>query len=156
MKKNVIIEIICLLFIILFVYAAANKLLDVEKFRVQLGQSPLIATFAGVLAWIVPIMEIFISIALATPRFRLFGFYASFTLMAVFTIYIVAMLNLSPFVPCSCGGILEKLGWTEHLIFNSCFVALALLGIMSYPKKRIENIDQNSNNANALFQSPKI
>jgi hypothetical protein len=35
-----------------------------------------------------------------------------------FTTYIILILNFSSFIPCSCGGILEKLGWTEHLIFN--------------------------------------
>ena len=44
--KNGIIEIICLLYILLFVYAAVSKLLDFENFQVQLGQSPLLSAFA--------------------------------------------------------------------------------------------------------------
>src|SRR5690606_28267369 len=45
-------------------------------------------------------------------------------------VYIAAILNLGVFIPCSCGGVLEKLGWTEHLVFNCVFVALALVGIV--------------------------
>ena len=55
MKKTMVIEIICALFIILFMYAALTKLLDYEKFRVQIGQSPLLTAFAGWIAWMVPV-----------------------------------------------------------------------------------------------------
>ncbi len=36
-SRAITIEVICGLFILLFVYAAVSKLLDVEKFRVQVG-----------------------------------------------------------------------------------------------------------------------
>jgi uncharacterized membrane protein YphA (DoxX/SURF4 family) len=130
MIRRATIHIICLLFILLFIYAATNKLLDVEKFRVQIGQSPLLTAFAGWLAWIIPLSEILISITLAFPRWRIFGLYASFNMMIMFTIYIIAIQNFSEHIPCSCGGVLEKLGWTEHLIFNIVFVLLAFAGIV--------------------------
>src|SRR3970040_1025074 len=50
--------------------------------------------------------------------------------MVMFTAYIFIILNYSPFVPCSCGGILEKMGWKEHFIFNFVFIILAAAGIM--------------------------
>ncbi|AWG22850.1 hypothetical protein FFWV33_15600 [Flavobacterium faecale] len=128
--KNGIIEIICLLYILLFVYAAVSKLLDFENFQVQLGQSPLLSAFAGWASWGVVIVELIISILLSFPKWRLFGLYAAFSLMTMFTTYIIIILNFSPFVPCSCGGILEDLGWTEHLVFNIGFIFLALIGII--------------------------
>lgn len=45
--KNIILETVCLLLVLLFVYAAISKLLDFENFRIQLGQSPLLSAFAG-------------------------------------------------------------------------------------------------------------
>ncbi|MCC9073533.1 hypothetical protein LNQ49_18305 [Flavobacterium sp. F-65] len=39
------------------------------------------------------------------------------------------MLNYSSYLPCSCGGILEKMSWLEHLIFNFIFVLLAGLAL---------------------------
>ena len=135
MKKNMIIEIICSLFIILFLYAALTKLLDYEKFRIQIGQSPLLTVFAGWIAWMVPVAEILISIMLVLARFRLIGLYAAFSLMVMFTTYIICILTLSLYIPCSCGGVLEKLGWTEHLIFNIAFIILAAVAILlSYRK----------------------
>jgi hypothetical protein len=97
---------------------------------VQLGQSPLLSAFAGFVAWSVPAIELLIVIMLLIPRFRLTALFASFNLMLMFTAYIFIILNYSSFIPCSCGGILEKLGWKEHLVFNILFIILALIGIL--------------------------
>lgn len=128
--KNIIIDIICLLYIILFVYAAVSKLLDFENFQIQLGQSPLLSSFAGIVSWIVPIVELLIVALLIFPSMRFWGLWTAFSLMIMFTAYIFIILNYSSFVPCSCGGILEKMGWEEHLIFNSVFIMLAAAGIL--------------------------
>jgi uncharacterized membrane protein YphA (DoxX/SURF4 family) len=128
--KNVIIEIITILYILLFVYAAVSKLLDFENFQVQLGQSPLLSAFAGVVSYAVPIVELFIALLLIFPKYRLVGLFSAFSLMVLFTTYITIILNFSSFIPCSCGGILEKMGWTEHLIFNLVFVVLAFIDIL--------------------------
>lgn len=128
-KREITIEIIVFLFILLFVYASATKLMDYEKFRIQIGQSPMLTSFSALIAWLVPVMELVVALLLVIPRFRLFALYASFTLMVMFTAYIVAVLNFSSRIPCSCGGVLEKLGWTEHLIFNAVFILMSLVAI---------------------------
>ncbi|MCX2680742.1 hypothetical protein OOZ15_12385 [Galbibacter sp. EGI 63066] len=117
------------LFILLFVYAAVSKLLDFENFRIQLGQSPLLSAFASTISWSVPLLELAIASMLIVPKFRRIGLYMAFTLMVMFTAYIFIILNYSIFVPCSCGGVLEKMGWKEHLLFNVCFAVLAFVGL---------------------------
>jgi len=141
MKKQIVIEIISFLFILLFVYAAMMKLLDVEKFTVQLGQSPLLMAFAPQFAWGVPILELLIAAMLIFSRTRLVGLYASFTLMVMFTVYIIIILNFAAHVPCSCGGILEDMNWTEHLTFNIGFVVLSIVGtvLMGRPSEARAN-----------------
>jgi uncharacterized membrane protein YphA (DoxX/SURF4 family) len=134
MKKKLFLEIICALFILLMMYAAVTKFIDFEKFTVQIGQSPLLTAFSGWIAWIIPSLEILIAVLIAIPRFRLLGLYAAFSLMVMFTAYIVAILNFSDHIPCSCGGILEKLGWREHLFFNIGFVLLGIAGIVLHSK----------------------
>ena len=131
--KNYFIDIISLILILLFVYAAASKLLDYQKFQVQLGQSPILTHFAGWVAWIIPGLEIVISILLAVPGCRMLGLYASFSLMVMFTAYIVAITRFSEYIPCSCGGILQHMNWNQHLIFNFVFVLLAIVSILLYP-----------------------
>lgn len=127
--KSVIPDIICLLYILLFVYAAMSKLLDFENFQVQLRQSPLLSSFANWISWCVPLIELVISILLVFKKTRLLALYLSFILMIMFSTYIYIILNYSSTIPCSCGGILEKLGWTEHLIFNIIFALLAILAV---------------------------
>ena len=127
--KNIILDIICLLYVLLFVYAAVSKVLDFENFRVQLGQSPLLSAFAGWVSFAVLLAEFLISILLFIPKIRIIGLYLAVGLMIMFTTYIIIILNYSSFIPCSCGGILEKLGWREHLIFNCVFILLGILAI---------------------------
>jgi hypothetical protein len=52
--------------------------------------------------------------------------------MTLFTIYIFILTHYSEYVPCSCGGVLQKMSWNQHQIFNMVFTGLALLGIFSY------------------------
>ena len=130
MKRQVLIEIISLLFILLFVYAAVVKLLDFERFRVQMGQSPLLTEFSGFLAVVIPLLELAIAIMLAVSKYRLVGLLWSFGLMVMFTTYIISILQFSEHIPCACGGVLQSLGWREHLIFNVVFVFLAIIGVV--------------------------
>ncbi|MFV8347187.1 MauE/DoxX family redox-associated membrane protein [Flavobacterium sp. ZB4P13] len=136
--QNKVVRVICYLYMLLFTYAAFGKLLDFVNFKVQLGQSPLLSAFVEYISWAVPVTELLIVVLLAIPRFRLIGLFASFSLMVMFTAYIYIILNYSSFIPCSCGGILEKLGWKEHLLFNVVFVLLAVIGILILRKREQE------------------
>jgi uncharacterized membrane protein YphA (DoxX/SURF4 family) len=131
--KTRFVAFVCFLLILLFVYAATNKLLGLEKFRVQLGQSPLLTRWAGWVAWLVPSVELGLAVLLASDRFRLTALYASFALMVMFSAYIIAITRFSTFIPCSCGGVLQDLSWNQHLFFNIFFVMLSLAAILFHP-----------------------
>jgi zinc transporter ZupT len=124
MKKAILADIITCLFILLFVYAALSKMLDYRQFRVQVGQSPLLTSYAGQVVWAVPALEIIIALLLAMKSTRLAGLYSSFFLMMLFTAYIIAITRFSDYIPCSCGGILQKMNWNQHMVFNICFVIM--------------------------------
>jgi len=62
MKRKTLVDIIEILFIILCVYAATTKLHDFQKFRVQLGPSPLLTAFAGWFVRVITVGEIGIAI----------------------------------------------------------------------------------------------
>lgn len=136
--RKLIINIISLLFILLFVYAATSKLLDFETFQIQLAQSPLLSAYAGMVSVLVPSIEILIALLLLIPQFRVRVLYGAFTLMVLFTTYIFIILNFSDFIPCSCGGVLEKLSWTQHLIFNVVFILLVIVAIFSNSNYRVK------------------
>jgi uncharacterized membrane protein YphA (DoxX/SURF4 family) len=113
----------------MFIYAATTKLLDYQNFVSQLSQSPIIGAYALPASILIPVLEIVISLMLFHPTTRFVAFFAAFHLMSMFTAYIYIILNFSDFIPCSCGGVLEKMTWTQHIFFNLAFVALAIVGI---------------------------
>jgi hypothetical protein len=103
--------------------------MDIEQFRVQLGQSPILTAYAKFVSWAVPATEIILAALLIFHQTRLFALYGCFALMTIFTVYIIVITNFSEFVPCSCGGVLEDLTWNQHLVFNLAFVAMAAAAI---------------------------
>jgi len=151
--RIVTVEIICLLYVLLFIYAATSKLLDMDNFQMQLGQSPLLSAFAKWVSYLVPFIEILTVLLLLIPKYRTAGLYCCFSLMTMFTAYIYIILNYSIFVPCSCGGILENMGWSEHLIFNICFLALAVVAIFMSVAKRNGTRAEQKKTAVALCSS---
>lgn len=126
--RDVLLEMICSLYILLFVYAALSKLLDFNHFHIQLGKSPVLGSFADLVVWLVPTVELILALLLCFERTRYQALVGALNLMVMFSVYIIIILNWSSYIPCSCGGILSEMGWTEHLVFNLAFVLLGLGG----------------------------
>jgi len=127
--QNIFVKIVSYFFILLFIYAGISKLLDFEDFQVQIAQSPLLSAYAGTVAYLTIIIELIIVSILIFPKTRTIGLYFSLGLMSAFTAYIYFILEYSEFVPCSCGGILENMGWRQHLFFNALCVFIGILAI---------------------------
>lgn len=134
--KNPLADAAAYLFVLLFVYAAVSKLLEFEDFQIQLAQSPLLSAYARLVAPVIIAIELITAILLSFSVTRLVGLYLSFSLVVGFTIYIYLILNYSEFIPCSCGGILEDMGWTEHLVFNLGFILLGGWALWIMENKR--------------------
>jgi putative oxidoreductase len=119
------------LFILLFVYAAASKLLVFGLFRGQLYNQDFPHWMADILVYALPALELITVALLCVPRTQKRGLLLFLMLMAVFTGYIaLVMLHFWDRVPCSCGGILSHMGWGTHLAFNCLFLLLALAAIL--------------------------
>ena len=134
MTRKVTVDIVLSLYIFLFVYTAVSKLLEYDKFQVQLAQSQMLTTHAPILASLVPGVELSIAALLVIPLTRLAGLYAAFTLMVMFTAYIIYSAYFSDYVPCSCGGVIEHLSWTQHMVLNIGLGFLAAVAILLYSK----------------------
>jgi len=138
--KKILVEIISLFCILLFVYAAVSKVLEFENFQAQLGQSTILSAYAGLVSYCVIIIEFLISIMLAIPSLRIRGLFGAFTLMSIFTIYIFIILNFSSNVPCSCGGILEKMTWKTHLLFNVIVLVLISVALLIKSMRKLKSV----------------
>jgi len=130
-KKQVLIETICALIIGLFVYAGISKFLDFKNFIDQMNNQPLPNSWTPFLVWAIPLLEVAISIALLFEYTRLLALYGSLIVMIIFTLYTgIVLLHFFPYIPCSCGGVIRKLTWPQHLVLNVFYTALSSLGIV--------------------------
>ena len=136
-KKETIVETIAFLFVILFLYTGISKLMEYSVFKEQIAESPVLKPFASFIAWSLPLTEFVVSVLLVIPRWRLKGLYASLILMILFTLYIIGIMIFYKDLPCSCGGIISLLSWQQHLVFNSGFIVLALIGVLLEKKIRL-------------------
>ena len=136
MKKTIVVEIITVLYIILFLYTGLSKLMDYSIFREQLEESPLLSSISSPIALGLPIAELAATLLLTIPRWRLKGLYASLVLMILFTSYVIGILIFDEHLPCSCGGIIGELSWPQHIVFNSSFIGLAVIAIVFEKKNR--------------------
>jgi hypothetical protein len=142
MPTKRLIELISALLIFLFVYTSISKLLDYSVFSRQLSQSPFITQYATMISWALPLGELLIAGLLMANRTRLTGLYGSFFLLSLFTFYLVAMLRYSPYIPCSCGGVLQHLSWQAHIIFNAAFIIITTIGVLLHVHKHHEKLSQ--------------
>jgi hypothetical protein len=139
MRRKIIIEIISSLLILLFLYASVSKWLDFKLFIGEMNNQPFPNWMTPYLVWSIPFIEVFIALALIFEKSRVPALYASTILMLVFTIYSVAiLLHAFKYIPCSCGGVIRKLTWPQHLVFNLFFVGISLAGII-LKKREPEN-----------------
>jgi len=92
----------------------------------------------------IPSLELAIALALMFERTRMMGMIASLLLMTLFTIYTGSvLLHFFAYVPCSCGGVIRKLSWPQHMVFNLFFVTISAMGIILQRKKSFTSILNN-------------
>ncbi|MEO2052190.1 MULTISPECIES: MauE/DoxX family redox-associated membrane protein [Flavobacteriaceae] len=139
-----LITLFSLLLTLLFVYTAVSKLMHLDTFQLRVERMPYIASYATVISWAVPFVELVIAGLLWFARYRTLALYASLVLLGSFTIYISIVLKYSESIPCSCGGVISTLGWTDHILFNITFMFMALLGIICNNKQNIMQSHQNT------------
>jgi uncharacterized membrane protein YhaH (DUF805 family) len=121
--------IITFLLVFLYTYTAVGKLIEINKNEAVLSHLPLIGNYAFIIVWLIPVAELLIVALLLFHRTHATGFYLSVCLLSVFTLYLVYMLLTAERLPCTCGGVLEKMTWKQHVLFNLCFITLNLIAL---------------------------
>lgn len=128
--KSKLYSLFCFLLIVLFTYTAFSKWLNMDAHLYAMRNQPFSRPVNDFLAYALPVVEIITVILLVINSTRLLGLYISLLLMALFTAYVSAvLLNFFGRVPCSCGGVIEQLGWKEHLVFNIFFLSISIVAI---------------------------
>ncbi|MDB5086742.1 MAG: hypothetical protein JWR09_736 [Mucilaginibacter sp.] len=122
---------ICIRFVcmFLFLYAAYAKIIDHDRFLTGLSNVQIVSAIAVYISWFVPIAEIIISFLLLIPQTAKLGLYGFIGLMTIFIGYIISVLLWEKYLPCHCGGAIEKLSWTQHIWFNLAFIIIAIIAL---------------------------
>jgi len=129
-NRKMIVEVISALFILLFLYTAINKTSHIQSTVNVIKRAPVISLFPVTMAWAIVVIEYITSLLLFLPKTRKAGLYTSLGLMISFTLFIGYMMVFIPKLPCSCGGIISKLTWNQHLVFNILLSMLALTAVL--------------------------
>ena len=141
LKRQVLLECISALLIMLFLYASLSKFLDFHTFTGEMNNQPLPNSWTPFLIWFIPCSEILMCIALLFESTRIIGLYASLFFMSLFTIYsIIIILNFFGRIPCSCGGVIKRLTWRQHIVLNLFYVGLSISGIVLQRRKSFKSI----------------
>lgn len=124
--RQPVLQVMIFLCVQLFAYTALSKLIAPGKFHAQIQHAPLIEPFADTIIWAVPALELTVALLIILPPLRRLGLRMFTGIMILFTFYVFFIIWFAPHIPCSCGGVLELMGWGDHLIFNILFVLIGL------------------------------
>jgi len=129
-------QFIRIILLLMFCYTTYHKLTDLNKFEATLLKSTLIEEYqVRYLLLIIPSIELIAIFSLLRINYRI-GFFISFFLMLLFTLYLVALNNYSFYKGCSCGGIFNELSYSQHIIVNISFILLSGVGIFIFSVAR--------------------
>ncbi len=131
-QSKILLQIIAVtryLLIFLFTYTGISKLIDHDNFLTSLLLSPLIRNQALILVWLVPVIELLIVSLLLSDKYRQTGLVCSLILMIVFTVYVAYMILFIKHLPCTCGGVIKELSWSNHILFNSFCILLITISL---------------------------
>ena len=130
LRYTIVIEACCFLLILLLAYTGFSKLSDHTRFHSVMVTMPYLKHAEPLLSWSLPVVELVIALLLCTNRFKLQALAASLVLLGAFTIYLIVMKISGMHLPCSCGGVIQYLSWTQHIFFNLFFILMAMIGII--------------------------
>jgi len=127
--KGYITNSITLALLLLWIPVSMDKFINFDAFRSSMLQQPFGNTFAWVLIYTLPVLEVTTAVLLAFDRSRRLGMMLSSVLMIAFTGYVgLALLGIRGKLPCACGLIISGMGWMQHLWFNLFFLVISIIG----------------------------
>lgn len=131
MNKQVgFIQIVRLLLIALWVYAAISKLANLTQTRSEMLNQVFPIWIAEILYWLIPVTELGVAFLLVYSPVTKIAFRISLALLLLFSLYIVVvMTGIFGRVPCSCGGILKHMSYGTHFLFNMFYVTITFMAI---------------------------
>lgn len=130
--------------IFLWIYTGLDKLIGFDQSRKAFHNQTLSSELAEILTYMVPVVELLLALLLLFSVTRWWGYLGSILVLTVFATYVgLIWVGAFPRVPCNCAGILESLGWAEHVVLNLGLIGVAVIGLkLEERERRLEIRDQ--------------
>lgn len=113
------------------------KLVNVDAFTGAMAKSPALRPYVHILAYLIPASELVACFLLLFSKTKKWGYWLSLVLLTSFTGYIIYIIAAySQELPCTCGGVISQMSWSQHLLFNLFFILLSVKAILSYKRSR--------------------
>ncbi|QES87615.1 MauE/DoxX family redox-associated membrane protein [Rhizosphaericola mali] len=149
MIRKLIEEFICGSLVLMFLYTALEKLLNINQFHVYIGNQAIPRYLMPAITYSIPIIELIAAVLIIAGKTRRSGLYISVILMSIFSLYVfLVILGVFQKQPCNCGDLIQHLSWNEHMVFNLLFTGLSIIVI--YMNKN-SNSTKNKNMTKANY-----
>lgn len=113
----------------LYMYTGYNKLKQVGVFIEGNTYIPYLGKYAKLIGWGIPILELLFASALIIPWLQKQALKGATLLMGVFTLYLLVMVSFVKDKLCKCGGVIESMSWTEHMLFSLMWLEAGIWAI---------------------------
>lgn len=128
MKKENLITSIEIIISILFIYTATDKITHFSTFQIQFAKIPFVyATKTWIFSYIIVLLEVSIPVLFLFNKSKEIASWIAFSLLFVFTSYLISKVIFKDNNECSCGGIFNTIRIEIHIILNITFLLLSLL-----------------------------
>ena len=130
MKARTFIEVIASLLIVLFLYAATTQVVSHPTFQSQINRSLSNAALSGIIAWLIPAIQLTMVFLLGRPATRLPAFSCSLAIVSCYTVYLVMMLPGAYKSYCNCGELWREARLEINILVNVAIILLAATAIV--------------------------
>jgi hypothetical protein len=130
MKARTVIEVIASLLIVLFLYAATTQVVSHPTFQSQINRSLSNTALSGIIAWLIPAIQLTMAFLLWRPATRLAAFSCSLAIVSCYTVYLVMMLPGAYNSFCNCGELWQQARLELNILVNVAIIFLAATAII--------------------------
>lgn len=130
MKARTIIEVIASLLIVLFLYAAIVQAVSHPGFQSQIDRILSHNALSGIVAWLLPAIQLTLAFLLWRPATRLAGFSCSLAMVGCYTVYLIMMLPAAQRSACHCGELWQQASLELNILVNLGIIVLSAAAIV--------------------------
>ncbi len=128
-KRHIFVEISRVALIATFLYSGTAKILEYQSFRNNLSHSPVFrAGEVTAISCVIIACEFLVGGLLCFQRSLKAGFLLSFFQLTFYALYLIVGSFLFEDLPCPCGGIFSRLGFSAHVLLDLLLAGISAVG----------------------------